>query len=111
MRSVVRGTAQELDFTVTDTGVLLYQLPRIYHYLIFAVLVVAVFLLDVGTPLGVAVWLLYVIPIGYALRYLRQGRITFSTLSSATGGMTVLILLGWFFSPRGWIPILHYSIA
>lgn len=77
------------------------QWPRAYHYLILATLVVAVFLLDVRTPLGVAVWLLYVVPTGYALRYLRQGRITFSTLSLATGGLTVLILLGWFFSPPG----------
>ena len=80
---------------------LVRQLPRAYHYLILAALVVAVFLLDMWTPLGVAVWLLYVIPSGYALRYLRQGRITFSMLSLVTGGMTVLILLGWFFSPPG----------
>ncbi len=52
-------------------------------------------------PLGIADWLLYVIPTGYALRYLLKGRITFSTLSLATGGLTVLILLGWFFSPPG----------
>ena len=77
------------------------QWPRAYHYLILAALIVAVFLLDVRTPLGVAVWLLYVLPIGYALRYLRQGRITFSMVSQATGGLTVLILLGWFFSPSG----------
>lgn len=77
------------------------RLPRAYHYLILAALVVAVFLLDVWTPLGIAVWLLYVVPTGYALRYVRQGRITFSMLSLATGGLTVLILLGWFLSPPG----------
>jgi PAS domain-containing protein len=74
------------------------QWPRAYHYFILATLVVAVFLVDLWVPLGVAVWLLYVVPIGYALRYLRQGRITFSMLSLATGGLTVLMLLVWFFS-------------
>jgi len=78
-----------------------HRLPRAYHYLILAALVVAVFLLDLWTPLGIADWLLYVVPTGYALRYLLKGRITFSTLSLATGGLTVLILLGWFFSPPG----------
>ncbi len=77
------------------------QLPRIYHYLIIAILVVAVFLIDLWIPHDIAVWLLYVIPLGYALRYVRQGRITFSTLSLATGGLTVLIFLGWVFSPPG----------
>ncbi len=79
----------------------MHRLPRAYHYLILAALVVAVFLLDLWTPLGIADWLLYVVPTGYALRYLLKGRITFSTLSLATGGLTVLILLGWFFSPPG----------
>jgi PAS domain-containing protein len=74
------------------------QWPRAYHCLILATLVVAVFLIDLWVPLGVAVWLLYMVPIGYALRYLRQGRITFSMLSLATGGVTVLMLLVWFFS-------------
>lgn len=76
-------------------------MPRIYHYLILAVLIVAVFLLDLRTPLGIADWLLYVIPVGYALRFLSQGRMTFSTLSVATGGLTALILLGWLLSPPG----------
>lgn len=73
------------------------QFPRIYHYLILVTLIVAVFLIDLWVPLGIAVWLLYVIPIGYALRYVRQGRITFSTLSLATAGVTVLMLLAWVF--------------
>ncbi|MCE3224273.1 MAG: domain S-box protein [Nitrospira sp.] len=76
-------------------------LPRVYHYLILAALIVAVFLLDLRTPLGIADWLLYVIPVGYALRFILQGPTTFSTLSLATGGLTVLILLGWLFSPPG----------
>lgn len=80
------------------------QWPRAVHYLILATLIVAVFLIDLWAPLGIAVWLLYVIPIGYALRYLRQGPITFSTLSLATGGLTVLIFLGWVFSPPGLHP-------
>ena len=78
-----------------------HQLPRAYHYFILTALVVAVFLLDLRTPLGIADWLLYVVPVGYALRYLLQGRITFSTLSLATVGLTLCILLGWLLSPPG----------
>ena len=75
----------------------MHRLPHAFHIFILAALTIVVFLLDLWTPLGIAVWLLYVIPIGYALRYLRQGRITFSTLSLAIGGVTLLILLGWVF--------------
>ena len=83
----------KLDFAVLTKGILVQQWPRAYHYLILATLVVAVFLIDLWVPLGIAVWLLYVIPLGYTLRFVRQGRITFSTLSLATGGLTVLLLL------------------
>lgn len=79
----------------------LHPLPRVYHYFILAALLLAVFLIDLRTPLGIADWLLYVVPVGYALRFLLQGRITVSTLSVATGGLTALILLGWLLSPLG----------
>ena len=77
------------------------QSPRVYHYLILTALVVAVFLLDLWTPLGMAGWLLYVVPIGYAIRYVSRGRITVSMVSLLTSGLTVLMLLGWFLSPPG----------
>jgi hypothetical protein len=64
-------------------------------------LIVSIFLLDLWTPLGIAVWLLYVIPMGYAVRYLQHERSTYVTVSLVAGGLTVLVLLGWFFSPTG----------
>lgn len=63
--------------------------------------VTGIFILDVWTPLGVAVWLLYFIPIWYAMRYLRRGRLTLLTVSVAAAVVTGMILLGWFVSPRG----------
>lgn len=62
-------------------------------------MIVSIFLLDLWTPLGIAVWLLYVIPMGYAVRYLQHERSTYVTVSLVAGGLTVLVLLGWFFSP------------
>jgi hypothetical protein len=72
---------------------------RIDHYIILAGLIGSIFLFDLWTPLGIAVWLLYVIPMGYAVRYLQHERSTYGTVSMVAGGLTVLILIGWFFSP------------
>lgn len=95
------AAVQTLELSSPLRGFLVHHLPRAYHVFILAALVVAVFLVDMWTPLGLAVWLLYVVPIGYAMRYVRKGRITVSMVSLVTGGLTVLILLGWYRSPTG----------
>lgn len=89
-----------VNSTVANGGL---QRPRPHpiHYVVIAVMALTVFMLDVWTPLGIADWLLYVIPIGYAVRYVRRGRITFSTVSWVAAGLTVLMLVGWFLSPPG----------
>jgi PAS domain-containing protein len=77
------------------------HLPRVYHYLILGAMVIAIFLLDVWTPLGIAVWLLYVVPVGYAVRYVRRGRVTPAKVLLIISGVVVLMLLGWYLSSPG----------
>lgn len=57
---------------------------------------VALFALDVVTPLGVAVWVMYLLPLGLTV-WLPQRRAPFL----AAAGYTVLLLLGFFVSPPG----------
>ncbi len=63
---------------------------------IVVVLIAGVFVSDLMTPLGVVDWILYVLPIGLAcwmsLRWMPF---------LLAGACTVLILLGYFFSPPG----------
>ncbi len=59
-------------------------------------LMVIVFVLDVMTPLGIAIWALYALPLGLT-RWSSSGRLTFII----AGGCTALIVLGYFYSPAG----------
>lgn len=59
---------------------------------VIGALMAVVFVLDLLTPLGIAIWALYVLPLGLSLRYL-----TFVV----AGACTVLIMLGYLFSPPG----------
>ena len=64
----------EAGNAIVANGGLRRPAPHPIHYGVIAVMVGAIFMLDVLTPLGIADWLLYVIPIGYAVRYVRRGR-------------------------------------
>lgn len=58
-----------------------------------------VFVLDVMTPLGIAIWALYVLPLGLT-RWSPLGPLTFIV----AGASTVLIALGYLSSPAGASP-------
>jgi hypothetical protein len=70
---------------------------------VISVLVVAltasVFVLDVMTPLGIAIWALYVLPLGLT-RWSPLGPLTFII----AGACTALIVLGYLYSPPGASP-------
>ena len=59
-------------------------------------LIVIVFVLDLLTPLGIVIWVLYVIPLGVT---------TWSSIRSllpiSAGGCSMLMILGYFLSPPG----------
>ena len=59
-------------------------------------LTVVVFVLDVMTPLGIAIWALYALPLGLT-RWSSLGPLTFVL----AGVCTTLIVLGYFYSPAG----------
>ena len=61
-----------------------------------AVLLVLVFVLDVLTPLGIATWALYVVPLGLTIWSSIRSLLP---LTASVG--SVLILLGYFYSPPG----------
>ncbi len=63
------------------------------------VLTAIVFVLDVITPLGIAIWALYVLPLGLT-RWSPLGSLTFIV----AGACTALIVLGYFFSTSGMSP-------
>lgn len=71
--------------------------------LFISVLVVAltalVFVLDLLTPLGVAMWALYVLPLGLT-RWSPLGPLTFIV----AGACTALIVLGYLYAPPGASP-------
>ena len=52
------------------------------HVAVLIILTAAIFALDVWAPLGVAVWLLYFIPMWYAMRFVRMGRLTVVTATA-----------------------------
>jgi len=64
--------------------------------MVIVVLSVMVFVLDLLTPLGLVLWTLYLIPVGLAswcsMRCL---------LPITTGVCSVLVILGYFYSPPG----------
>jgi hypothetical protein len=55
-----------------------------------------VFVLDLLTPLGIAIWALYVLPLGLS-RWLLFRQLTWVV----AGACTALIILGYFSSPPG----------
>ena len=63
---------------------------------VIVVLIGIVFVLDLLTPLGIVIWVLYVIPLGLT---------TWSSvrrlLPISAGGCSMLMILGYFFSPLG----------
>ncbi|HJU05503.1 MAG TPA: PAS domain S-box protein [Nitrospiraceae bacterium] len=69
------------------------------HAAVLLILTGAFFALDLWTPRGLAVWLLYFIPMWYALRFLRLGRLTVVKASLVALAFTVLIILGLLYSP------------
>jgi len=63
---------------------------------VIAALIIMVFVLDLLTPLGIAIWALYVIPLG-----LTTWSSIRNLLPSTAGVCSVLIILGYFYSPPG----------
>ena len=64
--------------------------------LVIAALTAGVFVLDLLTPLGIAIWALYVLPLGLSRWFL------FRQLTWVVAGTcTALIILGYFLSPPG----------
>jgi hypothetical protein len=62
---------------------------------IFA-LIGMVFVLDLLTPLGIAIWALYVLPLGFT-RWSAVGHLVFIV----AGACTALIILGYVYAPPG----------
>ena len=86
------GQAQKID-TQMDNGLAL---------VVAVVLMAAVFVLDLFTPLGVAVWVGYFLPIWYLSRFSLNGAV----LPSATLTCTALIVVGYLVSPPGISPLI-----
>jgi hypothetical protein len=63
---------------------------------VIVALIVIVFVLDVLTPLGIAVWALYVLPLGFT-RWSSVEHLVFIV----AGACTALIILGYVYSPPG----------
>ena len=63
---------------------------------VIAALIILVFVLDLLTPSGIAIWALYVIPLGLT---------TWSSIRSllpiTAGVCSVFVILGYFYSPPG----------
>ena len=64
--------------------------------LVIAALTAGVFVLDLLTPLGIAIWALYVLPLGLS-RWFSFRQMTWVV----AGTCTALIILGYFYSPPG----------
>jgi hypothetical protein len=62
-------------------------------------LTVIVFVLDLLTPLGIAIWILYILPVGLT-RWSPFRPLT----ACAAGACTALIMIGYFLSPPGIAP-------
>src|SRR5689334_649153 len=63
---------------------------------VIAALLVCVFVLDVLTPLGIAIWALYVVPLGLTIWSSIRSLLPITAIVSS-----VLVLLGYFYSPPG----------
>ena len=79
--------AQRVD-THMDNGLAL---------VVAVVIMAAVFVLDVFTPLGFTVWVGYILPIWYLSRFSLDGAV----LPSVTLTCTALIVVGYLLSPPG----------
>ena len=79
--------AQRVD-THMDNGLAL---------VVAVVIMAAVFVLDVFTPLGFTVWVGYILPIWYLSRFSLNGAV----LPSVTLTCTALIVVGYLLSPPG----------
>jgi PAS domain S-box-containing protein len=74
---------------------------RVLFAAMCAALVLGIFVLDLLTPLGVAVWVLYAVPIMFTSWSARSRGVLLTTLTA-----TVLIFVGFFLSPPGIAPSL-----
>src|SRR5262245_16718739 len=63
---------------------------------VIVALIGIVFVLDLLTPLGIVIWVLYVIPLG-----LNTWSSIRKLLPISAGSCTMLMILGYFFSPPG----------
>src|SRR5574341_2200883 len=73
------------------------QTPTVHAFtMVIVVLIVMVFVLDLLTPLGLVIWTLYVIPLGLA-----SWSSIRSLLPITAGVCSVLVILGYFYSPPG----------
>lgn len=66
--------------------------------------IAVVFVLDLLTPLGIAIWILYVVPLGLT-RWASRSHLPIII----AGICTVLVILGYFYSPPGSSP--EFAIA
>lgn len=76
--------------------------PKQTDHVVTAVIIALtaiVFVLDLMTPLGIAIWALYVLPLGFT-RWSSFGPLTFIV----AGVCTALIILGYLNSPPGASP-------
>ncbi|HKW85558.1 MAG TPA: hypothetical protein VJM82_00650 [Nitrospiraceae bacterium] len=71
---------------------------------VIGAVIAAVFVLDLMTPLGIAIWVLYVVPLGLT-RWASRSHLPIII----AGICTVLVILGYFYSPTGASP--EFAIA
>lgn len=95
------------DHSSTTEGPPVHTGSSRLHYAAIVGLIGAVFLLDVATPLGIPVWVLYVVPLAMTSRH-AVGRIAYVV----AGTCMLLVAIGFFASPHTgdvplWIPILN----
>jgi PAS domain S-box-containing protein len=81
-----------------------WKIPLSVQWLLLSLATALVFILDRFTPLGIGVWLLYIVPVLWALR-LRRPPWTFVVLIVCS----LLIVLGMIWSPAG-NPLNHESL-
>ena len=76
--------------------------PKQTDHVVTAVIIALtaiVFVLDLMTPLGIAIWALYILPLGFT-RWSSLGPLRFIV----AGVCTALIILGYLYSPPGASP-------
>jgi PAS domain S-box-containing protein len=78
------------------TGRMTMKLHRFPSWLLALALAVAIFILDLLTPLGVVIWVLYIVPILIIFRS-EQPR----SILIAAGAATLLVVIGFVLSPPG----------